>query len=352
MTSHRNARVLRSLACLLSLCIAGLGTARGQGDVGPNEQRFNAGIYKASHNSRERDETLSSQVDNWNCWCLELDLVWHTDNQIRVQHGCGSQESGGLLSVQLGLIAQSVEAVDRVTVVYMEMKPACANWPSRQVYRNYIQNALAATLPGGIYPASEFKGFDQQRWPSYQELLRRGYRWVVILDEEETGFADDDFFFGMARGNPPASFEPNSVLVNSGLGGATPDRGSQPERWMFRAFPGPFCDVADDEEYFDGAIAKGYTFIATNCIDRHYTMTPTTHSPSPVRVTSGGSGTEFGTLAFPYRFGDGLVQAVQRASPDVPVNIVGGIYHVVPGTRLSRSCVLRASGGPVRIVSP
>jgi len=349
----KSLRSIQNWFMALALVMLAGADAQAQGNVGPNEQRFNAGIYKASHNSYDRDESYASQIDNWNCWCVELDLHWHPDNTIRVHHLCELPNNGPLLGSQLGLIASSVEQPDRVTVVYLEVKGACfTNWPSRQIYRAAIRSAISAAFGNAVYPSAEFKTADQFRWPSYQELLRRGYSWVVILDEEETGFADDDFFFGMARGNPPASFEANSVLVNSGLGGATPDRGTQPDRWMFRAFPGPFCDVADDEEYFDGAIAKEYTFIATNCIDRHYTMTPTTHSPSPVRVTSGASGTEFGTLAFPYRFGDGLVQAVQRASPDVPVNIVGGIYHVVPGTRLSRPCVLRASGGPVRITSP
>lgn len=351
MSTKLHSVLLPSLAIFVAMCVIGAASTA-QVNVGPNEQRFNAGSYKASHNSRERDETLASQIDNWNCWCLELDIVWHTDNQIRVQHGCGSQEAAGLLAVQLGLIAQSVESRDRVTVVYMEMKPACASWPSREVYRAYIQNAVNTMLPGGVYTADEFKGFDQFRWPSYQELLRRGYRWVVILDEEETSFADDDFFFGMARGNPPVAFEPNSVLVNSGDDDVVPNRGTQPERWMFRAYPTPFCDVGDTEDYYDDAIRNGYTFVATNCIDRHYTMTPTTHSASPLRVVSSGTGTAFGTLAFPYRQGAGLVQAVQRASPRVPIRMNAGTYHVPAGTRFDRSVVLTSEGGTTRITAP
>jgi hypothetical protein len=338
-----------SLAGLLACCVVAPRVATGQDNVGPNEQRFNAGIYKASHNSRERDETLASQIDNWNCWCLELDIVWHLDNQVRVQHGCGSQESAGLLSVQLGLIARSIESADRVTVLYLEMKPACASWPSRGVYREYIKSALEAALPGAIYSSLEFKTIDQFRWPSYQELLRRGYRWVIILDEEETGFADDDFFFGMARGNPATAFEPNSVLINSDDDDDVPKRGDQPDRWMFRAYPTPFCGTPDDEDYYDDAIANGYTFVATNCIDRHYTMTPTTHSASPLHVTSTASGTAFGTLAFPYRQGTGLINAVQRASPRVPIKIDGGLYQVPAGTQLSRPVILRSVGGTVRI---
>lgn len=351
MTRSPRTRLFRRLIWALACCITG--PALAQSNVGPGEQRFNAGIYKASHNSYDRDESYASQIDNWNCWCVELDLHWELDNTIRVHHLCGGIGSDPLLGTHLGLIATSIEQNDRVTVVYLELKAACStNWPSREVYRGAIRSAVNAAFGSAVYSAAEFKIVDESRWPSYQELMRRGYHWVVILDEEETGFADDDFFFGMARGNPPTAFEANSVLVNSGLGGATPNRGAQPDRWMFRAYPGPFCDLADDEEYYDSAIAKGYTFIATNCIDRHYTMTPNTHSPSPVRVTGGGSGTSFGTLSFPYRFGDGLVQAVLRASPRVPVNIIGGTYHVPRGTRLARSCVLRAAGAPVRITAP
>lgn len=346
MTSIRTyGAFVPAIAAMLTLAT---GTAVAQNNVGPGEQRFNAGIYKASHNSYERDETYASQIDNWNCWCLELDIVWHSDNVIRVQHGCGSGDAP--LLEHLGAIANSIEASERVTVVYLEMKAACQSWPARAVYRDSIRNAvLTAFGVEAVYTSSEFKVADQFRWPSYQELLRRGYRWMVILDEEETGFADDDFFFGMARGNPPVEFEPNSVLVNSGDDDDVPNRGQEPDRWMFRAYPTPFCDLGDDEDYFDDAIANGYTFVATNCIDRFYTMTPTTHSPSPLHVTLNGSGTQFGTSAFPYRGPTGFLNAVQRASPMAPVSIQTGSYDIPNGVRLNRPIVIKAAGGIVRL---
>ncbi len=339
----------------LSCCSAGLlvlggagGAALAQENVGPNEQRFNAGIYKASHNTYERNETSASQIDHWNCWCLEFDLVWHQDNTVRVQHGCGDPFAP-LLSAHLNAVNQSVESADRVTVIYLELKPACSSWPARTIYREAIRSAIITELGNAVYQSQEFKVLDQHRWPSYQELLRRGYRWVIILDEEETGFADDNYFFGMARGNPATAFEPNSVLINSGNDDLVPNRGSQPDRWMFRAYPTPRCDLGDNEDYFDDAVANGYTFVATNCIDRNYTMTPTTHSASPVRVTSAGTGTAFGTLGFPFRQGSGLVQAVQRASARVPVRLDAGQYLVPSGTRLSRPVVLQSQGGTARV---
>lgn len=335
---------------IISLILAAA-SAHAQNNVAPGEQRLNAGVHKASHNSYERDETYASQIDDWNCWCLELDLVWHTDNQIRVQHSCGSQNTGSLLSTQLSLIARSVDAADRVTVLYLEMKGACDRWPSRQTYRDAIRRDLNAFFPNAIYPASEFKTLDQSTWPSYQELLRRGYHWLVILDEEETGFADDDFFFGMARGNPPTAFEPNSVLVNSSNDDLVPDRGAEPDRWMFRAYPTPFCGFGDDEDYFTDAVRNGYTFVATNCIDHGYTMIAPTHSSSPVHVVPTVSGSQFGTLSYPFHFGIGLIQAVLRASPLVPIKLQAGTYEVPAGTRFSRPVVLRSEGGVAQITT-
>lgn len=352
--------VVARVAWFLACCLVAAVTCRAQDNVGPHEQRFNAGIYKASHNSYDRDESLASQIDNWNCWCVELDLhYYHSDNQIHVGHLCGTFDSGPLLSTKLNEITQSVEQADRVTVIYLELKSACAStpgfpssWPASPTYRAAIRTAVTNAFGNQVYPSIEFKTTDQYRWPSFQELLRRGYRWIVILDEQETAFSDDDFFFGMARGNPPTAFEANSVLVNSDDDDVVPNRGDQPDRWMFRAYPTPSCGTPDDEDYYDDAIASGYTFVATNCIDHHYTMTPTTHSASPVRVTNGGTGTAFGTLAYPYRLGDGLVQAVQRASPRVPVSIVGGLYVVPRGTQLYQPCILRAHGSRVRIAAP
>ena len=76
--------VLHLLVCFAVAACAARGVAQTPSNVGPNEQRFNAGTYKASHNSYDRDETLASQIDNWNCWCIELDLHWHPDNTIQI----------------------------------------------------------------------------------------------------------------------------------------------------------------------------------------------------------------------------------------------------------------------------
>src|SRR5262245_43378366 len=42
----------------------------------PGERRFNANIFKASHNAFQRDESYAEQLDDMNSWCLELDIHW------------------------------------------------------------------------------------------------------------------------------------------------------------------------------------------------------------------------------------------------------------------------------------
>jgi len=344
MRRHSNCIIIAALTGLF----VSLRIVQGQTNIGPGEQRFNAAVYKASHNSYERDESLASQIDDWNCWCLELDLVWHTDNQIRVQHGCSSGDE--LLFTRLTQIAASVDAGNRVTVVYLEMKGACEAWPARSVYRNYIRSAMDSAFFNGVYPAIEFKTTDQHRWPSYQELLRRGYFWIIILDEEETGFADDDYFFGMARGNPPTAFEDNSVLINSDDDDDVPNFGNEPDRWLFRAYPTPVCGPGDDADYFHDAAANGYNFVATNCIDHAYTMITPTHSPAPFHVAPGDiNATQYGTLGYPYRSADGFMLATLRVSPMVPIVIETGVYDVSPSFQISRPMVLKTNGGLVRI---
>ncbi len=343
------------LAVALTLGVAGVATAA---NVGPGEQRFNVGIYKASHNSYERGETTHSQIDSWNCWCIELDLHWN-GFAIWVEHFCGDpSHEAQTLSTELAELAATIDAAERVTLVYLEMKgadPPCYwSWSDREEYRANITTQLEGHLGASrIYRSSEFRDTDLHRWPSYQELLRRGYRWIVVLDEEATGFADSDFFFGIGRGNPPidsTDFEPNSVLINVARGSLVPDRSVEPDRWLFRAYPGIQCGGDDDDQgYFYGAIDKGYNFIATNCIDQSHTMHPETHSPSPVHVELSGAGLEYGTLPFPFQGATGLISAVARASPRVPIRIGAGDYDVPAGTRLDRRVVLEASGGLVRI---
>jgi hypothetical protein len=237
--------------------------------------------------------------------------------------------------------------------------PCHPDWPQRDAYRPIVLNIVEGTLGAGfVYPAAEFKGFDQSRWPSWQELSRRGYQWVVVFDEAPTGqLVDDDYFFGAVHpagspAYPPGNAPPNSVLlvIDGGCDVDTTDRTLPPlgDRWMARGYPGGACAFhcqLQDGNYWNNLVTLGYTFIATDCRPNAHTFEPPTHSPAPLFVQQSGNTPEYGTLHFPYR---NLEAALNRASPMVPLTFrESGVYDVTNGLRLNRPVVLKATTGVV-----
>jgi hypothetical protein len=322
------------------------------------ERRFNQFTYKASHNSYERSESLASQMDAFNCWCLELDLWWY-NGDIRVSHTCPT-DSHDLLSTKLSRIASSDLKYDRVTVIYLEMKEGCfTTWPSRTTYRNYIQTRVEQYLGADrIYTSGMFANpsGDNFRWPSYQELVRRGKNFIVILHEPDRS-VDSSFFFGVHFSNPfpPDGLDvPYKVLYNVGDAGATPSGFG--DRYLARTYPDgaeDTCQLQEWSDYWDRGISRGFNFVATNCVGEIYTITdPRTHSPAPLFVAHDLSLPEMfqtGVRSFPYSGAEGLLRGIQRASPMVDVRIETGTYNITNGTVLKRPVVLKAQGGTVLI---
>lgn len=352
---------------ILILAIAfGPGTTRGQDNVGPGERRFNQFIYKASHNSYW-GEPLDYQIDALNMWCLELDLHWDHGDVPVVRHHCGDGVIVRTLAECLTEAARAQTKRDRITLLYLEMKPHIAgdplwnchkSWPGRAAYRAALQSVIESNLGvGTVYRSAEFKNRDQSRWPSWQELSRRGYQWAVVLDEAIFGSADDDYFFGAEHpggspANPPPDAPPNSVMivVDGGCDVDTTDQTLPPlgDRWMGRAYPGGACAFdcsQQDGNYWNNLVILGYSFVATDCRPNAHTYDVRTHSPAPLFVQRGGNDAEYGTLVFPYR---NLEAALSRASPMVPVTLCEpGLYDVTNGLRINRPLVLRASAGVV-----
>ncbi len=332
-------------------------------DPRPGERRFNAFIYKASHNSYERSEPLDQQIDVYSVWQLELDMQWEGNGcDITVDHYCGSVHDAQSLAAELAEIAVAKTFSRRFTVLYMETKNPDNNvcyedWPERSRYRQCIVDTLDAVLgTERIYTAHEFAAIDHFRWPSRPELQRRGKYFMVILDEGSIGGPfDDEFFFSATEENPPgAGVPPNTVLVNvnGGCDANSVDYGPAEvnDRLLYRAWPdGRTCDGCwlHDGNYWDNAVAFGYNFIATNCVDGDHTFSTATHSPQPLFVeVSGEPAAQYGTLGLPYIGTSGVLAGIERASPMVEVVIGGGTYDVTAARRgpyvIDRPVVLMA----------
>src|SRR5262249_46811128 len=147
---------------------------------------------------------------------------------------------------------------------------------------------------------------------------------------------DDDFFFGVTTQDPaPLGIAPNTVLVNINGGcdvHPTDHIPAQPGgRWLYRIYPdisgANGCDDGCPNmngTYWRNGLAKGYNFIATQCVNWDHTFQPPTHSPDPLFVNPSApvncpndySSCDWGTLDFPYH---DFRSALERASQNITV---------------------------------
>jgi hypothetical protein len=341
-------------------------------NIGPGEKPFNAAIYKGSHNSYSRDESLAQQIDNYNVWQIELD-VWDFYGDLKVNHDCDPSSISHADTLQKfidKMVTDSKTYVYKFTLIYLDMKgnglDGCAyNWGAQ--IKDRIKSTFVDSLSTThIYSAAEFINRDHSQWPSYQELVRRGHYWCVVVDwhdETPTNAAFDDILFYATSQNPPdeSSLSQNTVLVNVDGGcDANPTDtlpGLRNARWLYRLYPGGGC-YADCKQqngkYWKNGISKSYNFLASNCVNWDHTFQPPTHCPNPLFVSgnaacpNGYSTCDWGTPAFPF---NDLNNAINRASPMVTLFIRGGQYQVtfqgVPRV-INHPMIFTASGdGPV-----
>jgi hypothetical protein len=340
----------------------------GQSGV-PVEEPFNVGIYKASHNSYDRNESLAEQIYAYNVWQLELD-IYDFNGEFRVNHNCdpASVSTADTLDFLLDkMVQESRMRSQRFTVIYVDLKgnglDGCLYSWGTQI-KERLKSSFASALGNNLYHASDFINRDQSVWPSYQELVRRGHNWAVVIDwhgETPTNAASDDFLFYATSSNPPGVESDNTVLVNVEGGCDASPTNDAPAgrngRWLYRLWPGSCASDCSqmDGAYWTNGVAKEYTFIASNCVNNDHTFQPPTHSSDPlfvnpaakVRCPNGYGRCDWGTMVFPFH---NLRDAIKRASPAVTVLIRGGQYQVTaPGRPLvvNQPMILQNENGPV-----
>lgn len=350
--------MLRTLAFVLaSATLSACAIAQSATNVRPGEQRLNTFAFKASHNSYERGESMASQIVDYSTYFLELDMFWDNDvNGVMIEHFCASAHNARSLQEELAEIASATTGADeRIVIVYLEKKdpgaPCYNDWPDRTSYRTHIVNALSATLGlENIYPSSEFMGLDQSTWPSMQELNRRGYRYVVILDEMPRVL--DNLMFGVTTVANPGAVLSNVVMINQENGNDGGGRDAfvttTGPRWLNRCYSDRDLCSLNDDAYWNDSLTRGFNFVATNCVDDPVTIVdPRLHSPSPlfldpfVVITQG-----WGTSSQPI---NNLTVALLRASTGVTISARGAVYDLPNGTTISKPVTIKARGGPVTL---
>lgn len=341
----------------LAIAAGAASVATAQPNVGPGELPLNAFVYKASHNSYERSETMTQQIQEYNTFFVELDMNWDNDvNGVMVEHFCSSAHNAQSLYTELAEIASPTVGRDqRIVIVYLEQKEAdgpCYNdWPARTTYRQHIVDQLSATLGlQYIYPAEEFKDFDNQTWPSMQELNRRGYRYIVILDERPR--SDDDLFFGVTTSPNPTAVNPNVVLINQENGNDGGGRDAYPTttgaRWLNRCYSDRDLCSLNNDAYWTDSVARRFNYVATNCVNEPETILDySTHSPSPLYVNPSFTNSErWGTWSEPMT---DLYFAMLRVTRGVTISAWTASYDVPNLVPISQPMTIEARGGPVTL---
>jgi len=318
-------------------------------------------VFKASHNSYDRSETLGEQIDDYNVWMLELDCWW-LDNNIYVRHLCGGG-NGDTLASQLNEIVAAQTDHLKFTLIYMEMKYDCTNddwqcgfletchaWPA-DVRSQFETRIRTAVVDNWIYTADEWDSIDNKQWPSHQELIRRGKHYAFILDERGNGDGGNSFFFEVGQGGG------YDTLVNHDGGcdgGGSPDAVTPTARYLHRAYPGSSCAGLCSEQnggYWNDGVTLGFNFVATNCVSDSHTFDVRTHSPDPMWVVGAATGRDqWGTHRFPYYSPFGILAATLRATtPAVDIRIEGGTYAFPVNTTFTGRGVLKSNNGTVTL---
>lgn len=317
----------------------------------PGEQRFNHFQYKASHNSYLRAQPLNVLVDDYNTWEVELDLYWFNnkgdESTLRVAHALPTVGSRTMADYLRELMRSSTWN-RRVTFVDLSMKNTLAYpWPAQDVYRKLIMDELNAILGAdNIYRFSEFRDTDKYKWPSQQELMRRGYHFAVILDDIDRSDSPDFFEFHFTKDMKETLFVvPNRLVYNTSDPTSVPT--GMGDIFLARAWQD---EVTLCPWFWQTALVSGYNFVALNCVTDPDAMNePRFHSPQPLFVNAAGTNqNQYGTFNFPGLGSAGLNAALQRASPMVDVSVQAGSY-TIPTTTINRPLHLEARDGPVHI---
>jgi hypothetical protein len=349
----------RAAGLLLALAWVAAGAAQAQsGLLGLPLDNFQ---FKASHNACQQDEDLDDQIDNYNVWCVELDLQWETDCGpcITVDHTDSCCDGEQRLHESIAEILLSTESSQRITFIWLDIKDSGNSlvheaWPDNR--RELIRDGMLALGAEKIYTKSEFDmnfSTNGGHWPSWQQLQADGKEFILVLEDrvDPSGQTNDPVFF-IAVDSLQDATNGYSWATFINIEGADTSKGipMPNDRWIYRAWFGP---GTIDTSTWETAAARGFNLINSDDIDHGYTITDSrTHSPQPLYVNRLAFTADrlWGTRNYPMNH---LPSAIARASPGTTLRIHPGDYPA-PVTFAKPLRVQRQPGsvGVVRIGTP
>ncbi len=315
-------RRLVTVSAVLALSLASPRSTAQTGSSGLPLDNFQ---FKASHNSFEKDELMDDQLDNYNCWAVELDLT--VDSKcvpygIHVYHPAGGRDL--CLDEAIQEILRATDLDERVTFIWLDVTNP-EPWPANR--RELFRSGMLALGADRIYHKKDFDAYFaiHQCWPSWQHIHKLGKRFILVLEDTQAGpvAPDDDLFFIAAPSFQEATLPANAHATFINVQNADLDHGipAPNDRWLYRSWPGI---TSHDTETWEHGVSRRFNLVGTDDIDQDYTILDSrTHSPQPLYVHRAATARLWGTRAYPM---NNLSSAITRASPGITMRIRPGSY--------------------------
>lgn len=322
------------------------------------EQRANRHQYLTSHNAYDNDTwSLALQLDALNVWDLELDVRFNNEGQsnpldrYEIFHDCVTAFGTFTLNQACAEVKTTQRYNNGLFFLNIELGDAwgfCDDWDDltpAQHDRN-VDDILKWHFGNAAYTRSDFLS-DGSKWPSVQELVRRGKRVIPHIRYQGPSSALERYIKRSASTN-------NSLIVwNSDNPNAVLD--DLDDNHLAR-----YWDSCSSVDWLN-ALNSGFSFVATDCVYDWFIgpFGQLVHPPYPMYVRTFSLGSQGGTAGLPFVGGAGIIAAGNRASVYsslAPVSTShtsrAGIIPVLvtPGT-YSVSTAGQVIGGPIILQS-
>ncbi len=296
-------------------------------------QPLDAYIFKAAHNSYERDEPLSYQVNVLNCWGVELDLCWSSSqDRPTVRHGCGLPTHGTLEEL-LHELTEDAQIFARVTFIHFDMnefdcsfpQSSCEDWTWDRVHA--VINVIDSIIPRSmVYTVRDLEN-DGNLWPSPQQLRLRGKHFIPVVTRGCSWDAYNYFHHSAEREavvscgqDMDGRSAPTTTSINRGS--ASLPSGEEPapdDRFIWRSYPSFEKESSEDldRDHWEDAVDHGFNIAACNYIDRDWTARRFTIPSMPMYVDAGWDPQGvpiFGTVYRPYTTLRGAITRVEQVN--------------------------------------
>jgi hypothetical protein len=270
--------------------------------------------FKGSHNSYDKTVSITSQIDDWNVWFIEIDIC-KDDDILKIKHTCGASEYD--LDNALQAIKEAKLTQDRLTFVWFDIQVACCDFDDDEPYEviEPLVSKLNNYFGNEIYRPAEWKQIDGKVWPTYQELMARGKHYIMVFDEDDAKPDDDNLFMSAesyADAIDQERFPAQHIAFINRDGADTDGITINPsDQFLWRSYG------LNDPDDWNKATDLGFTLLCMDEIKQSWSFTQV-QAPSPLVVNKAATGSEYGTFGNP-------AHSVYKAL---------SFQNILPGTRL------------------